>query len=280
MIKYYTPINEPLTTARFSGLYGFWYPHKKNDVSFIRMLLNQLKATVLAMVEIRKVNPGAQFIQTEDLGKTYSTALLSYQAAFENNRRWLTYDILCGKFNETHPLWNYFSRLGIEKETLQFFIDHPCVPDIIGVNHYITSERWLDENIENYPPQFIGGNGIHQYVDVEAVRVHMDELHGIRILLQEIWNRYKIPIAITEVHLHCTREEQLRWFKEVYDTVIKLRNNGVDIIAVTAWALFGSFGWSKLLTCSYDECEYETGAFDISQRLYTSNRFVSVNKKP
>lgn len=23
----YTPINEPLTTARFCGLYGFWYPH-------------------------------------------------------------------------------------------------------------------------------------------------------------------------------------------------------------------------------------------------------------
>ncbi|WP_449235013.1 hypothetical protein [Azospirillum doebereinerae] len=22
----YTPVNEPLTTARFSGLYGFWYP--------------------------------------------------------------------------------------------------------------------------------------------------------------------------------------------------------------------------------------------------------------
>src|SRR5678815_4255270 len=24
-ILYYTPINEPLTTARFSGLYGYWY---------------------------------------------------------------------------------------------------------------------------------------------------------------------------------------------------------------------------------------------------------------
>ena len=27
-VQYYTPINEPLTTARFSGLYGLWYPHK------------------------------------------------------------------------------------------------------------------------------------------------------------------------------------------------------------------------------------------------------------
>src|SRR5690606_24361344 len=47
-INLYTPVNEPLTTARFSGLYGFWYPHEKNDVSFVRMLLNQLKGTILA----------------------------------------------------------------------------------------------------------------------------------------------------------------------------------------------------------------------------------------
>ena len=32
----YTPINEPLTTARFSSLYGHWYPHLRSDRSFVR----------------------------------------------------------------------------------------------------------------------------------------------------------------------------------------------------------------------------------------------------
>ena len=27
-INYYTPVNEPLTTARFSSLYGYWYLHQ------------------------------------------------------------------------------------------------------------------------------------------------------------------------------------------------------------------------------------------------------------
>ena len=27
----FTPVNEPLTTARFSALYGHWYPHAKDD---------------------------------------------------------------------------------------------------------------------------------------------------------------------------------------------------------------------------------------------------------
>jgi dTDP-4-dehydrorhamnose reductase len=261
-VTYYTPINEPLTTARFSGLYGHWYPHKNNDVSFVKMLLNELKATVLAMMEIRKINPLAKLVQTEDLSKTYSTDLLAYQAKFENNRRWLSFDILCGKMDQDHPLWNYFMRLGIGEEELRFFIENPCPPDIIGVNYYITSERYLDENIDDYPDHTVGGNSLHNYADVEAVRVEIKESHGLKTLLQELWERYKIPIAITEAHLHCTREEQLRWLKSIYDTAATLSQTGINIISVTAWALLGSFGWNKLLTCS--ECEYETGAFDIS----------------
>src|SRR6185312_1494243 len=48
-IQEYTPINEPLTTARFSCLYGYWYPHARDELSFLRAVLNQCKAVVLAM---------------------------------------------------------------------------------------------------------------------------------------------------------------------------------------------------------------------------------------
>ncbi|MDN3656160.1 family 1 glycosylhydrolase [Ferruginibacter paludis] len=261
-IGYYTPVNEPLTTARFSGLYGLWYPHKKNDASFLRILLNELMGTVLAMQEIRKVNPDAKLVQTEDLGKTYSTPLLSYQANFENERRWLTWDILCGRVTPSHPLWNYIIRLGIPEQKLQFFIDNPCPPDVIGVNHYLTSERFLDEEIEHYPIETWGGNSRHRYADTEAVRVDFDEPHGLEYLLKELWKRYEIPVAITEVHLNCTREEQLKWFHQVHTIAVKLGEDGVNIRAVTAWALLGSYGWNKLLTSPPGD--YETGVFDIS----------------
>src|SRR5690349_19114276 len=33
-IEDWTPINEPLTTARFSALYGHWYPHARDEGSF------------------------------------------------------------------------------------------------------------------------------------------------------------------------------------------------------------------------------------------------------
>ncbi|GAB4091816.1 family 1 glycosylhydrolase [Flaviaesturariibacter terrae] len=260
-LEYYTPVNEPLTTARFSGLYGLWYPHGRSDRVFLRCLLNELKGTVLAMQAIRRINPDAKLLQTEDLAKIYSTPRLAYQARFENRRRWLTFDILCGMLDEQHPLWNYFIRNGISETELRFFQEHPCRPDIFGFNYYVTSERFLDERVDRYPHLQPGGNKRHRYVDVEAVRVPVDEPSGLTVLLREAWERFRAPMAITEVHLHCHREEQLRWFRHVWKECSTVRREGIDLRAVTAWALMGSFGWNKLLTST--ECDYETGAFDL-----------------
>ncbi len=112
-VENYTPVNEPLTTARFSGLYGHWYPHGKSETLFIRALLQQCRATVMAMRAIREINPSARLIQTEDLGKTFSTPRMAYQAQFDNERRWLTFDLLCGRVDGRHALWNYFLDRGI-----------------------------------------------------------------------------------------------------------------------------------------------------------------------
>lgn len=260
-IEYYTPVNEPLTTARFSGLYGIWYPHQNNSKAFTQMLLNELKGTVLAMQEIRKINPEAKLVQTEDLGKTYSTKKLKYQADFENERRWLTYDLLSGMFDKHHYLWEHFQHMGIAEKDIFFFRENVCTPDIFGFNHYLTSERYLDEKIHLYPPHTHGGNGKHHYADVEAVRVNPEEDTGIDVLLKEAWERYQRPMAITEVHLHCHREEQLRWFRHVWKTCNRLVGEGVNIKAVTSWAMLGSYGWNKLLT--QDNGDYEPGAFDL-----------------
>lgn len=262
-VEYYTPVNEPLTTARFSGLYGIWYPHKKEPAAFIMMLLHQMKATVLAMKEIRKINPHAKLVQTEDLTKIQSTALLQYQADFENERRWLTYDLLCGRVDRSHPLWPYFRYLNIPEEELIFFIKNTCEPAIIGCNYYLTSERFLDEHIDQYPQHCRGNNGKHCYADAESVRVN--RMLGLKALLKEVWKRYQIPIAVTEVHLHCTREEQIRWMMEAWDTCTTLKTQGVDMKALTAWAMLGSYDWNTLIT--EHNKHYESGAFDIREGI-------------
>ncbi len=260
-IEYYTPVNEPLTTARFCGLYGHWYPHESNDRAFLQMLLHECKGTVLAMREIRKVRPDAKLVQTEDLGQTHSTPLLAYQAEFENYRRWLSFDLLCGRVTPDHWLWGYLTWAGLREEELAFFWENPCPPDILGINHYLTSERFLDEKTEHYPQHLTGGNGRHRYVDTEAVRIPEVKMAGTYGLLKQAWDRYGIPIAVTEVHLGCTREDHMRWFHQVWQTTTRLKEDGVDIKAVTVWAMLGSFDWDSLLV--HTRHYYEPGLLDL-----------------
>ncbi|MFL6845010.1 MAG: family 1 glycosylhydrolase [Allosphingosinicella sp.] len=261
-IEMWTPVNEPLTTARFSGLYGHWYPHGRAYPSFLRALANQCKGTLEAMRAIRRVIPEAKLLQTEDLGKTFSTAPLRYQAAHENERRWLSFDLLCGRVDSKHPWHRFLFGAGVGWAEMEQFEGGEARPDMLGINHYLTSERFLDHRLSLYPWLQPGGNRRDTYVDAEAVRVkRLEPDTGLEPRLREAWDRYRIPIAITEVHHGCHRDEQLRWFAEVWRTAVRLREEGMDLRAVTLWSLFGNVDWRFLLT--QRNGHYDTGAFDI-----------------
>jgi dTDP-4-dehydrorhamnose reductase len=259
-IEDYTPVNEPLTTARFCGLYGVWYPHCKDDASFVRALLNQCRAVVLAMQAIRRHNPRARLVQTDDLGKTWSTPPLADVADFYNERRWLGWDLLCGKVDRGHPLWSWLLRAGARPQELLWFAQHRCPPDLIGVNYYITSERWLDHDPARFPGLRADTVCGRPCVDVEAVRAMPEPPPGIGPLLEEVWQRYGLPIAVTEAHLDAGREDQLRWLTEIWQSAEAVRARGVDLRAVTAWSLLGAFDWNSLVT--RQDGYYESGAFD------------------
>ncbi len=260
-VEYYTPVNEPLTTARFSGLSGVWYPHGRDERVFVQALLNQCKAVVLSMRAIRKVNPKAKLVQTADLSKFYGTPEMAPFVNLFNDRRWLSWDLLCGMVDPDHRLWDYLVGTGVDQEDILWFRDNACPPDIIGVNYYSTSERWLDHRAENYPPHYRHSYQGIQHADIETARVLATPTPGIGPLLRETWDRYGLPVAVTEAHIDANREDQLRWLMEIWEAAQRERDAGADIRAVTVWALLGSFDWNCLVT----ECKgyYEPGPFDV-----------------
>ncbi|MBC7768199.1 MAG: sugar nucleotide-binding protein [Phycisphaerales bacterium] len=260
-VQDWTPVNEPLTTARFAGLYGHWYPHHGNERSFFLALLNQIDGVRLAMAEVRKVNPQARLVQTDDLGRTYSTDALNDQARYDNERRWLGWDLLFGCVTKEHPMWERLIALGFERR-VKAIADAPCAPDIVGINHYLTSDRFLDHRCERYPHVQPGGNCRTRYVDVEAVRALTPPPAGVAGALREAWARYGVTLAITEAHNACTRDEQVRWFASAWRDAQVAREEGVDVAAVTSWSLLGAYDWDSLLT--RDRGHYEPGAFDVS----------------
>jgi dTDP-4-dehydrorhamnose reductase len=254
----YTPVNEPLTTARFSALYGHWYPHARETGLFLRALVNETVATILSMRAINEVDPWARLVQTEDLALTHSTRHLKYQADFENVRRFLSLDLLCGMVDRAHPMYFYMLRHGIGQHELEWFQENARRPDVIGINYYFTSERYIDEDVSKYPKWSHGGNGRHTYADVHVGMVEGSGMMGHAHALETVYNRYKIPVALTEVHAGCGIEDQMRWLWSAWQGC---HDANAEVVALTSWALLGSFDWNQLVTALGDH--YEPGAFDI-----------------
>ena len=260
-IDAWTPINEPLTTARFAYLYGTWHPHVKDRRACLRAVVNQAVATAQAMEAVREVRPDAELLITEDVGKTFATERLAYQAEHENHRRWLAFDLLTGRVGADHYYYRDLLDSGASTGSLDILRNGGGTPNQLGFDHYLTSERFLDDRLGRYPGLNPGGNGGDAYVDVEAVRVAKlggDLGPGKR--LRELWDRYHIPIAITETHHSCTREEQVRWLHEMWTAAEAARRSGIDVRAVTLWAMFGMVDWRSLLTRR--DGIYDVGVFD------------------
>ncbi len=166
----YTPVNEPFTTARLCALYGLWHPFTRDEATCFRVTVNECLGVAKAMRAIRKINPAAKLVQTEDFGRIYATARLKYQADYENERRWLSIDLLTGRVKPGHRLYRRLLASGISAEQLEELAAAPCPPNIIGIDYYLTSDRVLDHRAELYPGEELGGNGRETYVDVAAVR--------------------------------------------------------------------------------------------------------------
>jgi hypothetical protein len=61
----------------------------------------------------------------------------------------------------------------IGEAELAFFQAAGCTPDLLGLNHYLTSERYVDHRLNLYPSMAGQHNG--RYVDLEAVRMDLPE---------------------------------------------------------------------------------------------------------
>ena len=259
----YTPVNEPQTTGRFACLYGHWYPHHRNMRSYVRALANQIKGIVLSMVAIRNVQPGARLIHTEDGGVTHASPILESYRIDREHRRWLGLDLLCGRVERQHPLFQFLIDNGLDQKEILWFAEHPCPPSVVGMNYYVTSDRFLDHRVELYPDYFRGGDsGDEPLVDIEAVRVSSHGIAGARTILTQAWDRYRLPVAITEAHLGCSPDQQVRWLAEICRQAHQAYFDGVDVRAVTAWGLLGLYNWCDL--CTRDSGHYEPGVFDVS----------------
>jgi dTDP-4-dehydrorhamnose reductase len=255
----YVPLNEPLATARFAGLYGWWWPHARSERTFARLLLVQCAAIRAAARAVRDVNPEARIIVNDDVGRTFATEPLAADAAYLNERRWLAWDLLTGRVTRDHPMHELLTRVPENRRLVADLAADPEPPDVIGIDHYVTSDRFLDHRVGLYVAErrdpLVPG-----YVDVEACRVPGVPTGSISRAIDDSWARYRRPLILSEIAIAGLAADQVHWWNEAYDAASAARARGVDLGAITAWAAFGSVDWHCLMRRA--EGVYEPGLFD------------------
>ncbi|MBV9439349.1 MAG: family 1 glycosylhydrolase [Candidatus Eremiobacteraeota bacterium] len=244
-VKRWTPINEPLTTARFSTLYAAWYPNRFFDHrSFGRAIVNEARAIALATDRIRAHVPDASFLLTEDLQSfTAADDGVAAYVAHKRERMYLSCELLQGRIDDGHPMHRYLRvECGIGEHELSAFRRAPRPPDVMGWNYYPNSERWLESD----------GTGGHRNLGlVDVAPERMDA----RALLRAAWKRLQLPFALSEVHVLGSERERARWMLQRFVDAQDVRAHGVPIVAFGAWAAFGMSDWVSLLRQRDGICE-------------------------
>jgi len=236
-VRRWTPINEPLTTARFSTLYATWYPNRFFDhAAFGCAIVNQARAIALACDRIRALIPAAHFMLTEDLQSfTAADERVADYVAHKRERSYLSCELLQGRIVDGHPMHRYLiERCGIDQAELRSVARRPQPPDVVGWNYYPYSERRLESAAA-------GGHWNVGLVEVEPDRL------DVRQLLRRAHARLGLPFALAEVHVRGTERERTRWMLQRYDDACAVAADGVPIVAFGAWAAFGMVDWDSLL---------------------------------
>jgi hypothetical protein len=146
----YTPINEPVTTARFSYLYGHWYPHLRDEAAFLRAVVACARATAEAMRRIRRHRPDARLVQTEDFGRVFAAGASGLSGGSRERPEVPRRRPPDGTGGTGPPVPRPAPRgRGRGRPRAPARRALPARP--LGLDYYLTSDRFLDPDLGRHP---------------------------------------------------------------------------------------------------------------------------------
>ena len=225
-IKYYTPVNEMLVCARFSGQLGGWNEQEKSDQAMVLAHANQCRATLLAIPEILKVRPDAVFIQSEVAEAFVQLSPeVREEADFKNQFRFITFDYLYGR-SPHGEVQQYLLGNGLTDDDLKWFLTKGRVAAphcVMGMDYYGINEKVITpDGSEESQGQMLGWHAI----------------------ARDYFNRYHRPLMLTETNaVDSGQGEPSYWLKQTWSQAHHLRRQGVPVIGYTWFSLTDQIDW-------------------------------------
>lgn len=229
LLRWYTPLNEPLVNALMCGRRGVWPPYLRGDQGYIRVMLQVVRGVLQTVEAIKAIDPNSIMVQVEATGLSRAIQHELEVLALEDTRRgYLFFDLITGQVTPDHPLFGWLLRNGASLQELTEIVAHRIPIEVLGMNFY---PQWSTREI------YYDHKGRLSYRSVEQ------DGAGFVSLIEDYYHRYQVPIMITETSALGPEDERARWLNASVAAVKKLRGQNIPVIGYTWFPLFTMVDW-------------------------------------
>lgn len=184
---YIVPMNEISFFAWIGADMGWWAPYQKGRKNGFKFKKQLVKATLLAIDAVRKLDETVRFIHVDPYMRrvardSASKTALKHVREFNRVIRYQAWDMISGR---SHP------ELGGDPKYL----------DIIGMNYYVHNQEWVISESD--------GKIRHQLIDWES-----SDRVSFAQMIKRVYLRYGRPILISESGSF--GEQRERWWSRLF----------------------------------------------------------------
>lgn len=229
LVKWYTPLNEPIVNADECGRRGHWPPYLRGDKGYVRLVLQLVKGIMRTVEVLKQVDPGSIMLHVEASGLVRAgRADLEPIAQEEREMLFLIYDLLTGRVTVEHPLFAWLVRHGAPPDDLASMVREAITLDLIGLNFY---PQWSTRLLH-----------LDERGQLATGTTERDG-SGFAELIRTYYERYRVPVMITETSAHSSDQEREAWLRNSLAAIKDLRLKGVPVIGYTWFPIFTMIDW-------------------------------------
>ena len=247
-VKTWCPFNEPLVSALFSGDFGFWPPHSRKWRGYMPVLSRIVQATARGIRAIRNADPEATVLLC-DAAESFKSRNPDLQTEVKrrNLRRFIVMDLLLGRVDRHHPLFSWLTSYGMSELDIDWLRANPQAPDVLGLDYYPHSD-WQIE--------FEGGTVRQRRADNPI---------GLYGVASSYYNRYGIPLMVTETSVDGKPINREIWLDTTLDHIRRLREEGVPMLGLIWWPMIDQLDWDGALTHRIGKI-HQVGMWSLSRQ--------------
>jgi beta-glucosidase/6-phospho-beta-glucosidase/beta-galactosidase len=229
LVRFYTPLNEPIVNALMCGKRGLWPPYLRGESGYIRVMLQLAKGILKTVQAIKNIDPNSIMVHVEATGLSRAAREdLQVLATEEQRRGYICYDLMTGRVDSGHPLFTWLVRNGASLDDLTSIRRQAIKLDCIGLNFY---PQWSTQEIHVDRK----GRIAYRAIDPEGT--------GFSKLIEDYYTHYQAPIIITETSAFGTDKARAKWMEASVNAVKILRGQGVPVLGYTWFPLFTMVDW-------------------------------------